>query len=436
MCGPTQLQRVWVMSSTTGRATESVLSGGLVSHTPAGVNIDLDEFLRLFEARRISKHDGPHGIVVADALQDDLPLVAVSRGFTALTGYREAEILGRNCRFLQGEHTDPRAVTFIRRGLDSSRPVVVTLLNYRKDGTPFWNRLAINPIRDEGGQVLFFAGVSTDVTSLRDAEQQLSATVDEIQQAFRGHVSDDAGPIARRIEMMDHLAENREGELRDILATLTHELRRPTLSISGLMKIYRQEVDGDLPEEHRKTLDLVQAEAERMKRLVNRLGEMVIVEETPVLPHREMLSEIIQAALDYHEPLRAEHGVTVDNQCADDGKVFVSRFQLYEGVSNLIKNAYIHGSGNAEPRLRIECDNGPGLVRLRFIDNGDGIPEKAQDRIFGLFARADPTGERPGDGIGLAVVRRLMSRIGGTVALKSTPGEGATFTLTFPAEPA
>ena len=424
------------MRSTTSRATKTALSGGLVSHTPAGINVDHDELLRLFEARRISGHDGKQGVVVADALQDDLPLVAVSRGFTAMTGYREAEILGQNCRFLQGEHTDPRAVTFIRRGLQTGRPVVVTLLNYRKDGTPFWNRLAINPIRDEEGDIVFFVGISTDVTSLREAEQQLTATVDEIQQAFRGNVRDDASPIARRIEMMDHLAGDREGELRDILATLTHELRRPALSISGLMKIYRQEVDGDLPDDHRKTLDLVQAEAERMKRLVNRLGEMVIVEETPVLPHRETLSEIIQAALDYHEPLRAEHGVTVDNQCADDGKVFVSRFQLYEGVSNLIKNAYIHGSGNPEPTLRIECDNGPGLVRLRFIDNGQGIPEKAQERIFGLFARADPTGKRPGDGIGLAVVRRLMSRIDGTVAVKSKPGEGTTFTLTFPVDPA
>lgn len=115
------------------------------------------------------------GIVIADARQPDLPLIYVNRAFEAVTGYAATEVLGRNCRFLQGPDTDREAVEVIRRALRERRGCVVELLNYRKDGTQFWNRLSITPVTDAAGEVTHFIGVQSDITAKRLAQQRLQA---------------------------------------------------------------------------------------------------------------------------------------------------------------------------------------------------------------------------------------------------------------------
>jgi PAS domain S-box-containing protein len=127
----------------------------------------IDLFRRAIEA-------ASQGITIADARQDDLPLVYANDAFQRITGYDIDDVLGLNCRFLQGEHTDPETVTEIRRGIEDERPVSVELLNYRKDGTPFWNRLDIVPVENEAGEVTHFLGLQRDVTARKEREQRLS----------------------------------------------------------------------------------------------------------------------------------------------------------------------------------------------------------------------------------------------------------------------
>ncbi len=115
------------------------------------------------------------GIVIADARLPDMPLIFVNAAFEGVTGYTRAEALGRNCRFLQGPGSDPAALAAIRTALAERRGVVVELLNYRKDGTPFWNRLSITPVFDEAGEVTHFIGVQSDVTERRLAQERLEA---------------------------------------------------------------------------------------------------------------------------------------------------------------------------------------------------------------------------------------------------------------------
>src|SRR5262245_38619377 len=88
------------------------------------------------------------GFVLTDARRDDQPIVYVNDAFTALTGYSREELLGRNCRLLQGRDTDPDAVAELRRAVRDEQPTVVVLRNYRRDGTPFWNEVHISPVRD------------------------------------------------------------------------------------------------------------------------------------------------------------------------------------------------------------------------------------------------------------------------------------------------
>jgi PAS domain S-box-containing protein len=113
------------------------------------------------------------GFVLTDPKQDDHPIVYVNRAFLEMTGYAENEVLGRNCRFLQGPDTDPAAIDELRSAVRDNRPAVVELRNYRKDGTPFFNEVHISPVRDERGQVVRFVGVHIDVTTYREEQRRL-----------------------------------------------------------------------------------------------------------------------------------------------------------------------------------------------------------------------------------------------------------------------
>lgn len=105
-------------------------------------------------------------VTLSDPRLPDMPLIFVNRAFRALTGYEEEEVLGLNCRFLQGPRTDPRAVARIREGLRTQDVVIVELINYRKDGTPFWNALHLGPIYHPNGELLYYFGSQWDVTEV------------------------------------------------------------------------------------------------------------------------------------------------------------------------------------------------------------------------------------------------------------------------------
>jgi diguanylate cyclase (GGDEF)-like protein/PAS domain S-box-containing protein len=113
------------------------------------------------------------GIVVADATREGCPLTYVSPGFEQLTGYAAADMLGRRCSVLQGPDTDPRAVEVLRHAVATGTEAYVTILNYRADGTPFWNEVALAPQRDAGGRVVQYLGVQKDVTARRLDEARI-----------------------------------------------------------------------------------------------------------------------------------------------------------------------------------------------------------------------------------------------------------------------
>ncbi len=111
-------------------------------------------------------------VCLSDPNQPDQPIVFANRAFRRLTGYDENEILGRNCRFLQGPRTDPKAVARVREAIESEDVLVIELLNYRKDGTPFWNALHLGPIYDSKGKLLYFFGSQWDVSDVRAARAE------------------------------------------------------------------------------------------------------------------------------------------------------------------------------------------------------------------------------------------------------------------------
>lgn len=131
--------------------------------------------------------------VISDARAQDCPITYVSPSFCELTGYAEAEVIGKNCRFLQGFNTNPDTVAKIAEAVKCKRGVSALLLNYKKDGTAFWNMLVISCVRNHSGEVEYMVGVQTDVSSKtpgrarNEREFQSSAVLDTTMEVAKIH---------------------------------------------------------------------------------------------------------------------------------------------------------------------------------------------------------------------------------------------------------
>ncbi|WP_239016932.1 PAS domain-containing protein [Sphingomonas ginkgonis] len=107
-------------------------------------------------------------MILTDPNQHDNPIVFANKAFLDLTGYEESDILGRNCRFLQGAHTDREVVADLRDAVGSGKSIAAEILNYKRDGTPFWNAVFIGPVFDTQGKLVYQFASQLDVTRRRN----------------------------------------------------------------------------------------------------------------------------------------------------------------------------------------------------------------------------------------------------------------------------
>ncbi len=186
------------------------------------------------------------GITISDARVPDRPLVYVNDGFSRMTGYGAAESIGRNCRFLQGHDTDPAAAVAIRASLDAGTPSIVELLNYRRDGSTFLNRLSIVPVADATGAVAYFVGIQSDITALRQAEidreryHALRTTMNTVNDLVLNHLNmlqlfrmqfEEAGGAAEHLVHFDAAFAQTDSTIR---------------AINGMVSYAEQPLTGDL----------------------------------------------------------------------------------------------------------------------------------------------------------------------------------------------
>jgi PAS domain S-box-containing protein len=112
-------------------------------------------------------------VSLADARRPDCPLIYVNRGFEHLTGYAREACIGRNCRFLQGPDTDPTAVKRMKLAIAAGEPLILDLLNYRKDGSTFMNRISLKPVRSNSGEITHIVGIQSDITRMLSLQETL-----------------------------------------------------------------------------------------------------------------------------------------------------------------------------------------------------------------------------------------------------------------------
>ncbi|WP_144185492.1 ATP-binding protein [Elioraea rosea] len=360
----------------------------------------------------------PTGLVISDARQPDCPIVFMNAAFTDITGYPPDEVLGRNCRFLQGKGTDPKAVARVRRAIAAARPVTVEMLNFRRDGTRFWNELRIAPVFGEGGVLTHFIGIQHDVTARRAAEQREAR--------------------ARRA------AERASRTKSDFLATMSHEIRTPMNGVMGTLSLL---LETEMTPEQRSFAETARRCGQDLLAIINDVLDISRIEAGMLRLDDAAfaLAPTLRAVLDLAAPAAAAKGITLSAEI-DPGLPPALRGdaqRLRQVLTNLIDNAVkFTGIGGVTLTAASEGTGQDGRVRLRLsvADTGIGIPAEVQARLFRRWTQADAsiTARFGGSGLGLTICRRLVRLMGGEIGLESEPGKGSTFTvrLALPTAPA
>ncbi|NML15544.1 histidine kinase famiy protein [Azohydromonas caseinilytica] len=344
-------------------------------------------------------------MVITDPNQRDNPVVFINRAFLDLTSYEEAQVLGRNCRFLQGPQTDPETVAEIRTAVAERRAVAVDILNYKADGTPFWNALFVGPVFDPQGKLLYFFSSQVDITRRRNSEQ-----------AFRQ---------AQKMEAIGQLT-----------AGLAHDFNNLLQVITGNLELVAQRLGGD-DEEVLRSVQHAQRAAERGGKLTQQL--LAFARRQRLEPRQVNLNALV---VEFSEMLARTLGAQVDLRLDLKPGLPACRLdptQLEMALLNVLINARdaMPGGGRVtiatsllDERLRARAHQLPpgSYVVLCVIDEGEGMTAEVARRATEPFFTTKP----PGTGLGLAMVHGFAQQSHGRLELDSAPGRGTTVRMIFP----
>jgi len=345
------------------------------------------------------------GICITDPRQPDNPMVFISPAFERMTGYSSADALGRNSRFLQGPETDTTVTAELRDAIRERRGCTVDILNYRKDGTPFWNELTIAPVVDEQGVLTHFVGVQADVTERRRLEHHLrqAQKMEAVGQLASG-VAHDFNNLLTVIGgcselLLDVLAPNDPS--RELVLDIRHAGERGSTLTAQLLLFSRKQVVTQV------VLDLNAAVSASDKLLRRVIGEDIML--------RTQVSEHIW-------PVKADAG-------------HIEQILINLAVNG--RDAMPNGGSLtvATANLTTEAQNGiPAgeYVVLDVVDTGSGMDERTRKQIFEPFFTTKLPGK--GTGLGLATVRSIVDQSHGFIAVESAPGTGTRFRIYFPRE--
>jgi PAS domain S-box-containing protein len=330
----------------------------------------------------------PVGVTITDPGQPNNPLIYANDAFERITGYDEAEASGKNMRFLQGPGTDDQAIARLRDGIANQEPTAVTLANYRKDGTRFWNRVTVAPVYDSTGELSHYVGFQTDVTEDQIRQQRLSV----LNRILRHNLSNDLNIIQGYADTLVDIVEDPDaGEM----------LRQITKSSEKLNKLSR--------------------DANRIEGVLDHCGTST---------HR---IDVIALLNNLCEELKQDYDQPEISVSAEDGPWHVNGSHLEDTFRELFENAIEHNE-RATPVISVSV--GPARdstdrLEVRIKDNGPGIEQS----IANAIQNGNETPLNHGDGFGLWLVYWIVSLVGGDLDLNTGQEEGTTVMVKLPTAP-
>ncbi|MEH3104234.1 MAG: histidine kinase famiy protein [Sphingomonas phyllosphaerae] len=344
-------------------------------------------------------------MLLTDPSKHDNPIVFANKAFLDLTGYEEDEVLGRNCRFLQGAQTDRNAVAELREAVRTRSSVALELLNYRRDGSPFWNAVFIGPVYDTQGKLQYFFASQLDVTRRRNSEQSY-----------------------RQAQKMESIGQ--------LTAGLAHDFNNLLQVVNGNLELVTHTSD---PERVKRYVAAAQSAAERGAKLTRQLlafARKTRLEPRPLnLTHlvsefSDLIESSVNKQIDIHLSLRRglQH-VVVDPDQLEMALLNIvnnARDAMPNGGLVTISTLPRHLNGDAAAH---DLPSGDYVV-VQVEDNGAGMSPEVLERATEPFFTTKGTGK--GTGLGLAMASGFVRQSGGRLEIESTPGKGTVVRMLFP----
>jgi PAS domain S-box-containing protein len=292
-----------------------------------------------------------------------------------------------------------------------------------KEGEYRWFLSRAIPIRDAGGKLVRWFGTNTDITELREMQSEL----ERAQAALKLHTAN-----------LEHAVDERTAKLREAVQELeafsysiAHDMRAPLRAMHGFSEIVLEEYAQHVPDAGKNYLHRISASAARLDELIRDVLNYSRIVREELKLERVDVEKLLHGILDTYPSLTAGGGtVEVEGPLPS---VVGNVAALTQVFSNLLGNAVKFVKPGEPPRVRVwaQIKRGDDTVRLWIQDNGIGIPKELQGRLFGIFQRLHGQEPYEGTGIGLAIVRKAVERMGGRVGLQSEPGKGSRFWVEF-----
>ncbi|WP_158810985.1 histidine kinase dimerization/phosphoacceptor domain -containing protein [Beijerinckia sp. L45] len=303
-------------------------------------------------------------MIITDPRLPDNPIVYANAAFLGLTGYSRAEVMGRNCRFLQGPDTDRDAVTAIRVAIAGRVDIAVDLLNYRKDGSTFWNGLYLSPVINASGELQFFFASQLDVTDRVMAQMQVSIQKDLLEREVTRRTQDLQDALAAKtmlVHEVDHRVKNNLQMIASLLVMQARTIKDPEAQASLRGMLQRVESIGTIHRRLYQSSDVQQFDLADFIRDI--AGELI----------KASGRDDIALALDL-EPInvRSEQASPV-------------ALMLNELITNALKHAFPFGRAG---QLAIEIRRAQDILNVVVADNGVGMaPGQAEPAKAGFGRR-------------------------------------------------
>lgn len=344
----------------------------------------------------------PDGIITTDS---HATILAFNPGAERAFGYSAAEVIGKNVKMLMPDSFAHGHDTHVRDYHSGHGASAVgqrrELLGRCKDGTTFVMDLTISDSTRQSGERMIL-GVMRDITHKKAAESYLAGFVDKLEQSNE--------------------------DLLQFAYVASHDLRAPLRGIGNLANFIREDIGDNLDNESCKNFDLLQNRIQRMERLLDDLLAYSRAGRSKTALETVDVQELLQDTITLIAP---PEGIDTHVNC-DVMKVRIDRTPLQQVLMNLIGNAVKHHD-QPTGSVTIDVSETQEAINISVADDGPGIPEQFHDRIFGMFQTLKPRDELEGSGMGLAVVKKLVESIGGSIDVHSADGtRGTRFTVLWP----
>jgi PAS domain S-box-containing protein len=334
-----------------------------------------------------------------------------------LYGYSEEEVRGKPVTILIPEDLRQDEVKNFSRLVHGERIDHYETRRRRKNGTLVEVSLTISPVKGRDGRIVAASKTSRDVTERKHAQEEIIRLKEDLE---------------RRVEERTARLRTAIGELESFTYTVAHDLRAPLRGIHQFCDLLLEEKSQLLDDEAKQWLRNVTDGARRMDGLIegllaySRIGreEISITTIDPALLVEEILATMKREI--------EERKATIE-VAPDFPRVRGNRLLLTQALTNLISNAIKFVPPGRLPVVRISFASLDRSVRITIEDNGIGIDPRHRDRLFRIFERLHPRDEFPGTGIGLAIVKKAVEQMGGTVDFGPADGLGCRFFVDLPA---